>query len=472
MPRLLKAAYGVGQLAKGIEHGAMNLFVLFYFQQVLGVPGWIVGLGLGASLILDAITDPLMGWLSDRTTHRWGRRHPWMIASALPLGICFALLFSPPDLGPVALGAWAITWLIATRLALTVFFVPHLALGVELATDHDERTRVQAWRVFFTYLGSALVVLGARAVFLAPSEAYPDGQLDPSGYPPLGLTFGAIMVFAVLGSAVGTWSIRHPKARIADIPGLIETISGPLRNRPFRIFITSLLLFFVARGVGMALEVYLGTYFWALGPDAVALPGLTLLGVLVGTPLWALVAHRAEKRTAYLSGMALYATTWSLPPLLELAGAFPGGPARLPTLLAVSFVGGLGGAAAVVSGASMLADITDVHEAQTGQRIEGVFFGALSFGRKAATGLGGLAAGLLLTTIDFPEQATPGTIEARTVAALGIAAGPGAGILVLIALAMGWRYPLTRAQHRQLQSSLTRELRSDAQDGAPDPPGS
>ena len=119
-----------------------------------------------------------------------------------------------------------------------------------------------------------------------------------------------------------------------------------------------------------------------------------------------------------------------------------------------------------------LVAITDVHEAQTGQRIEGVFFGALSFGRKAATGLGGLAAGLLLTAIDFPEQATPGTIEARTVAALGIAAGPGAGILVLIALAMGWRYPLTRAQHRQLQSSLTRELRSDAQDGAPDPPGS
>lgn len=462
MSRSLKAAYGTGQLAKGIEHGAMNLLVLFYFQQVLGVPGWLVGLGLGASLLLDAITDPLMGWLSDRTTGPWGRRHPWMIAAALPLGICFALLFSPPAVGPIALGAWAIGWLIATRLALTVFFVPHLALGVELAADHDERTAVQAWRVFFTYLGSGLVVIGARAVFLAPSEAYPDGQLDPGGYAPLGLTFGAIMVVAVLASVAGTWRVRHLGSQAAAVPGLLETVSAPARNRSFQIFIASLLLFFVARGTNMALDVYLGTYFWRLGSDAVALPGLALLGVLVGTPLWAGMAHRAEKRTAYLAGMALYATTWALPPLLQLAGLFPTGPARLPTLLVVAFVGGLGGAVAVVSGASMLADITDAHEAETGLRLEGVFFGALSFGRKAATGLGGLLAGLILTAIGFPEQADPGAVAPATTAALGIAAGPGAGLLVLGALAAGRRYPLSRARHRALAEQLAERRRAPA----------
>jgi glycoside/pentoside/hexuronide:cation symporter, GPH family len=452
--RQLKPLYGIGQVAQGIEHAATSLFVLFLYQVVLGVPGWLVGLGLGLSLAVDAVTDPLMGLVSDNTRHRWGRRHPWMIAAALPLGLCTALLFAPPaSLGPVALGAWAMGWLIAGRLALTAFFVPHLALGVELSTDHDERTRIQAWRVFFTYAGSAFVVIAARGVFLAPSETFPDGQLDPAGYPGLGLVCGAVMVLSILVSAAGTWSARHGPAPVSG-PTVGQTLRAPLANQPFRVFVGSLLVFFVARGVGMALEVYMGTYFWVLGANAVALPGATLLGVLVGTPLWAVLAGRIEKRTAWLSGMLLYTVSWSLPPMLELSGAFPEGPARLPLLLTALFVGGVGGAAAVVAGASMLADVTDVHELETGRRDEGLFFGALSFARKAATGLGGLIAGLLLTGIGFPEATPPDQVDPAVIAALGAAAGPGTGLLAAVAVFVGWRYPLTRAVHAGVRAQL------------------
>ncbi|HRI09240.1 MAG TPA: MFS transporter, partial [Nannocystaceae bacterium] len=82
--RGLRVAYGVGEMAKGIEEAAVNLFVLFFFSQVLGLDGWLVGAVMGVALVIDAVTDPLMGWWSDGFRHRWGRRHPFLLASALP----------------------------------------------------------------------------------------------------------------------------------------------------------------------------------------------------------------------------------------------------------------------------------------------------------------------------------------------------------------------------------------------------
>lgn len=92
-----KFAYGIGQLAEGLKNSALSTFVLFYYNQVLGLPGTLAGLALAIALIFDAFTDPLAGSLSDNWHSTMGRRHPFMYASALPLGICFYLLFAPPS---------------------------------------------------------------------------------------------------------------------------------------------------------------------------------------------------------------------------------------------------------------------------------------------------------------------------------------------------------------------------------------
>ena len=132
VPLRTKTAFGIGQIAEGVKAASFNYFLLFYYTQVLGLPGTWTGLALFIATSFDAVTDPLTGSLSDRLRHRWGRRHPFMYASALPMAVFFALLFAPPEgLGPESLFLWLLCFTLLVRGAMTLYHVPHLALGAE-----------------------------------------------------------------------------------------------------------------------------------------------------------------------------------------------------------------------------------------------------------------------------------------------------------------------------------------------------
>ena len=125
----LKFAFGAGQFAEGLKNGAFAMFLLFYYNQVLGLPGSMAGLAVGTAVLVDAVTDPLAGSISDHWHSRFGRRHPFMLASALPLGITFFFLFNPPELGEWGLVIWLVVFTNLCRTAMTIYHVPHLALG-------------------------------------------------------------------------------------------------------------------------------------------------------------------------------------------------------------------------------------------------------------------------------------------------------------------------------------------------------
>ena len=127
VPLSSKFAFGVGQYAEGLKNTAFSLFILFYYNQVLGLSGTLAGAALFIALLFDAITDPLAGSLSDNLKSRLGRRHPFMYLSAVPLAIGFVGLFSPPDsMGQFGLFAWLTIFAILTRGAMTLYHVPCL----------------------------------------------------------------------------------------------------------------------------------------------------------------------------------------------------------------------------------------------------------------------------------------------------------------------------------------------------------
>ena len=137
----IKLSYGVGQLSDGIKQSSFTTFLFFYYNQVLGLSGSLAGSAALLALLVDAITDPMVGQYSDRFDSRWGRRHPFMLAGAIPFGVAMVLLFSPPTgLGETGLFCWMLGGAIFVRLMLTLFFVPHLSLGAELVTDYYGRT--------------------------------------------------------------------------------------------------------------------------------------------------------------------------------------------------------------------------------------------------------------------------------------------------------------------------------------------
>jgi len=200
-----KLSYGVGQLSDGVKQSAFTTFLFFYYNQVLGLPGSLAGLAALLALMVDAITDPMVGQMSDRFNSRWGRRHPFMLAGAIPFGLAMVALFSPPGgLGEMGLFCWMLGGAITVRLMLTLFFVPHLSLGAELVTDYHGRTSLIGYRVFFTYAGILITSVIGFSVFFPPSEAYSNGMLNRASYPNFGMFCGVLGTAAMLVSVYGT----------------------------------------------------------------------------------------------------------------------------------------------------------------------------------------------------------------------------------------------------------------------------
>ncbi len=459
-----KLWYGLGQGAEGIKNAAFTVLLFFFYSQVLGLSGVLTGTALFIALAFDAVTDPLAGSISDSLKHRWGRRHPFMYASALPLGITFALVFSPPQgLGEPGLFVWLTAFTVLTRGAMTLYHVPHLALGAELSGDYRERTIVVAYRTFFQFFGAAVLFLVTGEVFFRATPEFENGQMNPAAYPEIGLVFGAAMLVTILASGLGTHSripfLQKPPQDPEPFALLrpAREVREVLGNASFRAFFTCLVLFFVARGTSLALGTHMGTYFWELDTRQVLLvPLIGLIGILISTPIWAWCSRFMEKKPMFLMGIILFSALTLLLPLLKIWGWFPPleSGAYLPTLFGIVFLASFAGGAPTVVAGSMLADLADEHELEQNRRQEGIFFGALSLAGKAASGLGSALAGFAITLISFPLQAEPGTVALPTVNALGYAAGPGVALLAAAGIAMMTRYSLDRTRHTEIQAAL------------------
>ena len=145
-----KLLYGLGFSSLGIKDSLFQLFLFFYFSQILGLNATLAGVSTLIALLFDAISDPLIGVLSDNfRSKKWGRRHPFMFFSALPLSLSFYFLFKPPEfLNQLGLFLWLTVFIILVRLSLTFFLVPGYSLGSELC-DYEERTSITTYRVIF-----------------------------------------------------------------------------------------------------------------------------------------------------------------------------------------------------------------------------------------------------------------------------------------------------------------------------------
>ena len=422
-----KFAYGIGQIAETVKSTGFDIFLFFYFTQVLGLSGSLAGLAVMIALVFDAITDPLAGYISDRWRSPRGRRHPFMVAAAVPLGVAWFVLFMPPaDLSQTGLFLWLVIFAVAVRGMITVYYVPYLALGAELTRDYHERTSVAAWRAFCGVFGAALVVFIGVGVFFPETEAFENGLLNPAGYPRVALAGAVIMVVVILLSAWGTRSrVPHlPKApdRVAAID-LRRDVRDAWGNPSFRALFIGMALVAVSIGIVQTLNMHLNVFFWRLGSDVIAfLAAAILMGWPVGI-LLARPAHRRFDKKATIIGAALVsAIAGNVAVVSELLGVFPARDSAvfIPLLFGLLFVGGAASGLAVTSGASMMADVTQEHQYRTGRYQEGFLFSAVAFTGKMAAAAGYLVAGIGLDLIGFPLQAQPSEVDPDQITQLAL----------------------------------------------------
>lgn len=455
--------YGFGSIAEGVKNTAFNVFLLFYYNVVLGLSGTLSGAAILIALIIDAITDPVVGSLSDNLHSRWGRRHPFLYASALPMGISFWFLFHPPEsAGTMGLFVWFTTFAVLVRSSMTLYSIPSNAMVAELTPHYDERTSLVSWRFFFGWAGGITIAQVGYRVFFASKPDFADGRLDAAAYGGFALVCAVAIVLAILVCSLGTHrliaKLRPPPAKTPfTMKRLFGEMGEVFGNRSYLMLVFGLLFASVAGGFNDVVGLYMSTYFWALTSEQIATMGLFLLiALLAGVGLARPVSQRFDKRRA-----ALYLSTFAillgpLPIFLRLSGWMPpnGHPALMPLLIGHStfLVTALIIIGIVLS--SMIADAIDENDLLTGKRQEGMFSSTIAFTSKATSGVGGFVAGVVLDVIAFPTQAAPGSVAQDKIFLLGLAVGPCMFLLFVPSLFFLRRYSITRGRHAEILATL------------------
>jgi Na+/melibiose symporter-like transporter len=473
LPRRTVLWYGIGQAAEGIKNHSFTAFLLFYYTSVLGLTGTLAGAALMIALVFDAVTDPLVAVLSDRTRSRWGRRHPYMFLSAIPLGGFFWLTFAPPaGLGDwlgidpqLALFGWLVSFSILTRAAMTLFHVPHMALGAELTDDFDERTRVVTARSILAVVGTTVCVIGYFGLLaLYGSADYSDPRLNPAPYAVFAAIFGVVIMVVVLLSA---WNTRdripmlHPPDEKSQEMGVVGSLLRDTREaiglRSFRALFLGFTVCFLGFGVTNALNAHNALYFWHISLEIQGLLGLALgLGIMLGMGFWKKFAERNDKKPTFIGGLILFTLFAAPPPLLKAMGFYPAEDSflYLPLLFLINFFLAFGISSLMVVTGSMMADITDLDELVHNRRREGIFFGSLSFASKAASGLGTVIAGVAYDWVGLYKGLDPADASDDMAVKLGLITGGVILVLVGLSAAIFSRYDLTRERHADIQRQL------------------
>lgn len=454
VPARVKFAFGFGAIAFGIKENGFSLLLLIYYNQVIGVPAALVGSAVLAALVLDAFVDPLIGHLSDHLETRWGRRHPFLYASAIPAGLFFLLLWNPPSVEGGAMFFWIFGIAFLVRATMSCFEVPMAALGPELTSDYHERTRIFGLRFLFGWAGGALMLLFTFAVLFAPTPAYPNGQLNPAAYKTYAIIASVIMSSVILLSALGTHSeIKYLPRTAIERHGIATTFRAifvSLSNRAFLILMLAGVAANVAQGVSWALLVYFITYFWELGNEALAIYIVCLLFGIAGAMFMATwLSKRVGKPAAAVRFLLFAAAILPIPYLGRVFGLFPpnDSPMLLPAILAFLVIGSGSHVAALILKSSMLTDVIEDDAERSGKRSEGLLFAGQFFVQKCVSGAGVFLSGAILALVAFPENAVPGQIEASVLQNLALIYCALIAGLGVVAAAVIHRFPISETDH-------------------------
>jgi Na+/melibiose symporter-like transporter len=458
----VKASYGAGSVAYGAAFTGLSGAVLqIYLNQVLGLPALTVGAAIMISLAVDAVIDPLVGRWSDRFRSRWGRRHPFMYASALPSAAFFYLLWNAPVAMPKgALVGFSLLMMVGVRVSISLYEIPSNALTPELTPDYDERTTLQSWRWFFGIIGAAAANLALFEVFLGGKHS--EGVLYRQGYAGWGTLIAGVLLVSILLSALGT---HH---RIPFLPQALprKTRGARAAFREIRLTFTNaslgaLMLSGVLGGVGggitQGLSIYLYSYFWALTPQQFGLlVPLGSIGSILAVFLAPPLGRRFGKKAAMIGLFSFSVVTAAGPLFLRLIGVLPanGSPWIMPILAIDGIITATVAIVGYILVGSMMADVVEDAAAKSGVRSEGLLYAANGLLPKLTGGVGAFIAGILLTVVHFPAHAAKGHVDPAVMRHLVLIYLPTSVALSVTAIAALGLYKINRQVHERNLATL------------------
>ncbi|NER81967.1 MAG: MFS transporter [Leptolyngbya sp. SIO1D8] len=451
LPFSVRLTYGIGELAAALPASLSAFFILYFLTEVAGLNPALAGSVLLLGRIWDAVNDPLVGWLSDRTQSALGRRFPWMLGGIGPLAICSVLLWwVPPVESQGGLFVYYGLLSVVTFAAFTAVQLPHTALAAELSDDYDERTALIGMKAAFSIGGSILGLLIAQGVFARVPEARQQ-------YLILG-GISAFLAMITLGICMaGTYRRYRQQQRkrstfIQQPPtlSLPTSIRSVFANPAFR----NILGLYLCGWVGIQVTAAMLPYFveaWMQLPEThFAQMALTVQGSAIAMLfVWEQVAKRHDKRTVFLWGAPI-----AIAALMGLVILQPG---QVLGMYGLGGLAGLGIATLYMVPFAMLPDVIDLDELKTGLRREGLYFSAVVFLQKLGMAVALFIAGQLLEWTGFADGGASQPTSALW--AIRLLIGPLPALLLLFSLWFAYGYPLTRSRHQQILTALAEKHR-------------
>ena len=447
LPRIVKLAYGAGDLGPAIVASITGFFLNVFLIEVAGLRPAAAGLIFLIVKIWDGVNDPLIGTLTDKTRTRWGRRRPWLLFGAVPFALAYLLHWYVPDISLAAKFWYYLVVAILLDTGFTAVNLPYTALTPQIAPTYDQRTSLNSYRFAFSILGGVLGVFLHTIIVQSATER---GAIA-SGYL---ISAAAVAAIIVVSNIITFTFVSEPDSRTTEAAPTVKLIDGlkiAFGNRPF-VLVTIIYLLswlsvqFVQNNLFLYVKYWIGAegqFQWLI----LVLQGFSFLFLL----MWTRLSARIGKKRVYTLGI-----------LGWLAASFllffvPQGGVVL--LYPLAILAALGVSVSLLIPWSMLPDVVELDELQTGQRREGIFYGFFVFFQKLGISLGLALSGFILDWTGYirPEYSGGPSAPAQPDAvllALRSFVGLAPIAILLVSLVANHYYPITRERHNEIRRQL------------------
>ncbi|OQA62996.1 MAG: putative symporter YjmB [Spirochaetes bacterium ADurb.Bin269] len=428
-----KLGFGVCDLGGNLFFTAMGFWTLNYLTDTVALSAAAAGFAIMVGKFWDAVTDPMMGYISDRTKSRMGRRRPYILFGSIPLGIAMWYFFTNPHIdSQLSLTVWAVIALCALNTAYTIVNIPYSALTPELTQDYHERTTLNSFRFGFAVVGT---ILGA-AIVLPIVNAFPDKS---SGYSAAGLVMGVVMVVTAL---ITFFSVREPAHNQGEIPneGIIKTYAAVFRNKPYTILIATYAMNIIAINFLQGILVYYFKYVFNAESETTVAMVILLVVAMLCIPLSVPISKRIGKRLTYQIGLGIIAVGCFI---IWIAGDRLG----LGFVYAMMVFAGTGFGLTYVAPWAMVPDTIEWDAVHTGNRKEGIYYGMWTFFSKCGQALSIGVSGLVLSFSGYIADAVQ---SKSSLTAIKLLIGPVPALVFVCGILILSKYPITEKVYTEM----------------------